>query len=84
MLFNIVVVLVIPMKKISFSNIFLWFILSGVVLFLTSCSPATPENQGAKTDMDSINLAKKIEPRPIPPIDAAATSHVETASFGLG
>lgn len=55
---------------------------------LLACSPATDSqaDQKPNTTEATMNLAFKTETDPleIPPIDAAAPSIVETASFGLG
>lgn len=63
-------------------------ILLGVMSVLMNCSQTTETQtkQMSETTEDTMRLADRTETEPveIPPIDTEATSHFETASFGLG
>ena len=78
----------IEMKKRSRANIIGCLFSFGVISFLLSGSltTETQANRTQKTKEGSMSLAYKIETESskIPPIDAAAPSIFETASFGLG
>ena len=58
----------------------------GMMLFLMGCSQttATQGNDVSEKKKGSMHLTYNTEYPAIPPIDAAAPSHFETASFGLG
>lgn len=62
--------------------------LLGVMSVLMNCSQTTETQtkQMSGTTEDTMHLAYKTETEPLetPPIDAEASSHFETASFGLG
>ena len=76
------------MKKRSCANITRCLFLLGVMSFLLSCSPtmAMQAKHDSKTKERSMSLAYKTDTKSpvIPPIDVAASSIFETASFGLG
>lgn len=76
------------MKKSSCANIIRRLFLLGVMSFLLGCSPtmAMQANHDSKTKERSMGLAHKTDTESpvIPPIDMAAPSIFETASFGLG
>ena len=76
------------MKKRSCANIIRCLFLLGVMSFLSGCSQtmAMQAKHDSKTKERSMSLAYKTETESpvIPPIDAAAPSIFETASFGLG
>ena len=76
------------MKKRNFANTIGCLLLLGVMSFLMGVFPltATQATQALKTREDSMSLAYKIETESskIPPMDTAAPSIFETASFGLG
>ncbi len=63
-------------------------LLVGILSLLLACSPTMDSQAGqdSKTTEATMNLALKTETDSpaIPPIDAAAPSIFETASFGLG
>jgi hypothetical protein len=74
------------MKKRSCVHIIRCLFLLVVVSCLIGWSPmtATQAIPVFKAEEDSMGLAQKTESPAIPPIDAAAPSNFETASFGLG
>jgi len=76
------------MKNRSCANIIRYLLLFGVMSFLTDCSPtiAIQANHASKKKESAMSLAYQTvtESPAIPPIDAAAPSIFETASFGLG
>ena len=76
------------MKKRNFAKTIGCLLLLGVMSFFMGVFPmaATQANQALKTREGSMSLAYKIktESSQIPPIDTAAPSIFETASFGLG
>ncbi|MFZ7126722.1 MAG: hypothetical protein ACOWWM_11275 [Desulfobacterales bacterium] len=61
---------------------------SGLVLYLFGCSPPMAADQSTASNPKEqfVKLANEpeIQNPEIPPIDAAAPSRFETASFGLG
>jgi hypothetical protein len=76
------------MGKRSCGSIIQHTFILGLMLFLFGCSPSmsSEEKLAATPEEESMSLAQKIETVTpiIPTIDAAAPSHFETASFGLG
>ncbi|MFH2012855.1 MAG: hypothetical protein ABIJ37_09185 [Pseudomonadota bacterium] len=74
------------MKKISCTNFIRCLLLFGVILYLTGCSATTPKqaNHNSKAKEIPKSLSYKTEAPAIPPIDKAAPTNFETASFGLG
>ena len=76
------------MKNRSCANIIRYLLLFGVMSFLTDCSPtiAIQANHASKKKESAMSLAYQTvtESPAIPPIDVAAPSIFETASFGLG
>ncbi len=76
------------MNKRSRTDIIRCLLLLGVMSFLLGGSPTMGKqaNRASKTKEGSMSVAYKTETEfsKIPPIDAAAPSVFETASFGLG
>jgi len=76
------------MKKRNFTNIIRLLFLLGVISILLGVAQlmTTRADPNSDTKEDSMNLAYTLETKPakIPPIDAAAPTVFETASFGLG
>lgn len=64
--------------------LFVWGVVS--VLVVGSLMVTIQSNNASETKEGKVNLASKskIESPGIPPIDVAAPSIIETASFGLG
>ena len=61
------------------------FLLGGVTFIVGGSSKIqAQEYPGAKSKENAIDFAYKSQPAVVPPIDAAAPSRFETASFGLG
>lgn len=76
------------MKKSYGKNVIGRLFIIGMLLPLWACSPAMDAavDHEPETTEDSMNLAHQISTdlATIPPIDAAAPTLFETASFGLG
>ena len=74
------------MKKRCGADSIRCLLLMGVVLFFLYCAltMTAQANHASKAKEGSMSLAYKTESPAIPPIDAAAPSIYETASFGLG
>lgn len=76
------------MDQKSGAKIIRYLILIGLMPLLAGCSPKMGEqsNHDSKTGNETIYATPKTEiaPSAIPPIDAAAPSAFEKASFGLG
>jgi len=74
------------MEKTGCAGVIRCLCLLAVIPFLMNCSPTagTQANHASKTKEGVMDPAYKTESYAIPPIDAAAPSDFETASFGLG
>jgi hypothetical protein len=77
---------IIAMEKRSCIHIIRCLFLFVVILLLMGWPPITSVQANPVSDAEEnpMELAQKTESPTIPPIDAAAPSKFETASFGLG
>jgi hypothetical protein len=64
----------------------LGFVFLGVTPFLEACNRLSGETQSKEEKMQTQpgTQLSSVRPRSIPPIDAAAPSRLETATFALG
>jgi hypothetical protein len=75
------------MKRATENSMGWRLIASGLLLFVWACTlnPEASLNHEPKTRESAMNNEHQSDSPPaIPPIDAAATAKVETATFGLG
>jgi len=74
------------MKKRSYVGIIKTSLLLGIMLLIMGGTAMVKAqgNNGSKTMEGSLATTYKTESSTIPPIDAAAPSNFQTASFGLG